>query len=96
MALTLTEIFVTPGDDHKRQSTWMVTGDGSSYQIEVANLKMSKIEAAWVENVSNDNPISVRIDNYDYLSSPVTILELGYDGGALDNGGKVLLFLIGY
>jgi hypothetical protein len=96
MALTLTEIFVTPGDDHKRQSTWMVTGDGESYQIDVAKLKMSKIEAAWIENVSNDNPIVIGIDNYDYLSGPVDVLELGYDGGALVNGGKVLLFLIGY
>jgi hypothetical protein len=97
MALTLTELFVTPGDDHKRQATWMITGDGSSYQINVADLKMSKVEAAWTENVNNDTELKIRIDNYDYLSGPVTILELGDEGAdALLNGKKHLLFVIGY
>lgn len=96
MALTLTEIFVTPGDDHKRQAVWKVTGDGTSYQINVPDIKMSKVEAAWVENLSNDNPIQIRVENYDYVDGPVSILELGYDGGALDNGKEVLLFVIGY
>lgn len=96
MALTLSEVMVVPGTGNKRQVIWKVTGDGSSYQINVRDIKMSKVEAAWVENVTNDNPISIRTENYDYLSGPVNIIELGRDGGVLDNGGVVMLFVIGY
>ena len=96
MALTLTELMVVPGTGNKRMVIYKVTGDATSYQINVKDLKMSKVEAAWVENVTNDNLIGIRTENYDYLGGPVDIIELGYDGGALDSGGVVLLFVIGY
>lgn len=96
MALTLTELMVVPGTGHKRMAVWKVAGDGASYQINVRDLKVSKVEAAWVENVTNDNPIMIRTENYDYLGGPVDIIELGSSGEFLDNGGIVLLFVIGY
>jgi hypothetical protein len=96
MALTLTELMVVPGTGSKRMAIWKVTGDGSSYQITRSDLKVAKVEAAWVENVTNDNPIQIRIETYDYLAGPVDILELGDEGAYLDNGGVVLLFVIGY
>lgn len=96
MALTLTELMVVPGTGSKRMAVWKVTGDGSSYQINRRDLKVAKVEAAWVENVTNDNPVQIRTENYDYLGGPVDILEIGYDGGVMDSGGVVLLFVIGY
>jgi hypothetical protein len=96
MALTLEELMVVPGTGNKRMVIYKVTGDGTSYQINVRDLKMAKVEAAMVENVTNDNPIQIRTENYDYLAGPVDILELGYDGGALDSGGIVILKVIGY
>jgi hypothetical protein len=96
MALTLTEKMVVPGVGKKRMSIWKVTGDGSSYQISISDLKMKKVEAAWIENLTNDNPIGVRVETYDYVDAFVETLELGDAGAQLDNGGEVLLFVIGY
>jgi hypothetical protein len=96
MALTLTELMVVPGTGSKRMVIWKVTGDGTSFQINVADLKMSKVEAAIVENVTNDNPIQIRTENYDYLSSPVAIIELGHSSAPLDSGGVIILMIIGY
>ncbi len=96
MALTLTELMVVPGTGNKRMVIWKVTGDGAAYQIARADLKIAKVEAAWVENVTNDNPIQVRTETYDYLGGPVDTIELGDLGGPLDNGGEVILFVIGY
>jgi hypothetical protein len=96
MALTLTELMVVPGTGNKRMSWWKITGDGESYQINVSNLKMAKVEAAIVENITNDQPISIRTENYDYLAGPVDILELGREGGALESGGIIILLVIGY
>jgi hypothetical protein len=96
MALTLTELMVVPGTGNKRMTWWKVTGDGESYQINVRDLKMAKVEGAMVENVTNDNPISIRTENYDYLAGPVDILEIGREGGAMDSGGVVILLVIGY
>jgi hypothetical protein len=96
MALTLTELMVVPGTGNKRMSWWKVTGDGTSYQINVRDLKMAKIEAAIVENITNDQPITIRTENYDYLAGPVDILELGREGGVMDSGGVVILLVIGY
>ena len=99
MALTLTEIFVTPGDDHKRQSVWKITGDGTTYQINVADLKMSKIEAAWTQNLTSETDVRVVTANYDYIDEAVTIIELGGDGDLekpISNAAEILLFVIGY
>ena len=96
MALTLTELMVVPGTGNKRMVVYTVTGDGESYQINVRDLKMAKVEAAIVENVTNDNPIQVRTENYDYLAGPVDTIELGYEGGVLDDGGVIVLLVIGY
>lgn len=99
MALTLTEIIVSPGDTQKRQSTWMVTGDGSSYQVNIRDIKMTKVEAAWTENINSETDVRVVIDTHDYLSGPVDIIELGGDGDLekpISNGAKVLLFVVGY
>ena len=96
MALTLSELMIVPGTGNKRMSWWKVTGDGTSYQINVRDIKMSKVEVAIVENVTNDNPIGIRTENYDYLSGPVDILELGHSSAPLDNGGIVILLVIGY
>jgi len=96
MALTLTELMVVPGTGNKRMSWWKVTGDGTSYQINVRDLKMAKVEAAVVENITNDNPIQIRTENYDYLSGPVDILELGSVAAPLDSGGIIILLVIGY
>ena len=99
MALTLTEIFVTPGDDHKRQAAWKVTGDGSTYQLPVRDLKMSKIDGAWTQNINSETDVRVVLDNYDYTTSTVAILELGGDGDLekpISNGASILLFVIGY
>lgn len=96
MALTLTQVMVVPGVGSKRMSIWKVTGDGASYQITISDLKMKKIEAAWIENLTNDNPISVRVETYDYIDSYVETLEIGDAGQWIDNGGEVLLFIIGY
>lgn len=95
MALTLTEIMVIPVDN-KRMAIYKITGDGTSYQITISDLKMSKVEAAWTENVSNETKLIVRIENYDYVDSYVTILELGDEGGPLENAKEHLLFVIGY
>jgi hypothetical protein len=96
MALTLTELMVVPGTGNKRMVIWKVTGDGAAYQITRSDLKVAKVEAAWVENVTNDNPIQIRTESYDYLGGPVDIIELGDLGGPLDNGGVVILFVVGY
>ena len=96
MALTLTELMVVPGTGNKRMVIYKVTGDGTSYKINVADLKMSKVEAAMVENVTNDNPIQIRTENEDYLAGPVSILELGHSSAPLDSGGIVILKVIGY
>ena len=96
MALTLEELMVVPGTGNKRMAIYKITGDGTSYQINVRDLKMAKVEAAIVENVTNDQTISIRTENQDYLAGPVTILELGREGGALDSGGVVILLVIGY
>lgn len=96
MALTLTQLMVVPGTGNKRMAIYKVTGDGTSYQINVRDMKMSKVEAAMVENVTNDNPIQIRTENYDYLSGPVSILELGHSSAPLDSSGIVILLVIGY
>jgi hypothetical protein len=96
MALTLTELMVVPGTGNKRMAIWKVTGDGSSYRITRSDLKIAKVEAAWVENVTNDNPVQIRTETYDYLAGPVDYIDLGDAGGVIDNGGVVLLFVIGY
>jgi hypothetical protein len=96
MALTLTELMVVPGTGNKRLSVWKVTGDGTSYQINVVDLKMSKVEAAWTENVDDLYRVQVRVENYDYVDGPVDIIELGGEGTALANGKEHLLFIIGY
>ena len=96
MALTLTELMVVPGTGNKRMVIYKVTGDGESYQINVRDLKMAKIEAAMVENVTNDNPIQIRTENYDYLAGPVDIIELGHSSAPLDSAGIVILKVIGY
>lgn len=96
MALTLSEKMVVPGVGSKRLAIWKVTGDGSSYQISLNDIKMKHVEAAWVENLTNDNPINIRVETYDYIDSYVETLELGDAGDQLDNGGEVLLFLIGF
>jgi hypothetical protein len=75
---------------------WKVTGDGEAFQINVRDLKMSKVEAAWTENIDNDGTLQIRTDNYDYLAGPVDIIELGRDGGALPLGKVHVLFIIGY
>lgn len=97
MALTLTEITVMPGTANKRMAIWKVAGDGSSYQITVSDLKMSKVEAAWTENIDAPYKLIVQIENYDYVDGPVSILELGDEGGnVLENGKEHLLFVVGY
>ena len=96
MALTLTELMVVPGTGNKRMVIYKVTGDGDSYQINVKDVKMSKVEAAWTENIDNDTRIQVRLENYDYLAGPVDIIELGHDGGALPLNKVHILFIIGY
>jgi hypothetical protein len=96
MALTLTELMVVPGTGNKRMVIYKVAGDGASYQINVRDLKMAKVEAAWTENVSDLYKLQVRVENYDYLAGPVDIIELGEEGGALANGKYHILFVIGY
>jgi hypothetical protein len=97
MALTLTEVTVMPGTGNKRMAIWKVSGDGTSYQINVADLKMSKVEAAWTENISALYKLIVQVENYDYVDGPVSIIELGDEGGnVLENGKEHLLFVVGY
>ena len=97
MALTIKEIAVMPATGGKRMSIWLITGDGTSYQIPVSTLKMSKIEAAWTSNVDALYTLSLFTDNYDYTDGPVAYLELGDDGGnVLEDGKKHLLFVVGY
>jgi hypothetical protein len=97
MALTLTEKAVMPATGGKRMAIWLVTGDGSSYQITVKKLKMEKVEAAWTANVDAPYHLTCFTDNYDYTAGPVDYLELGDDGGnVLENGKKHLLFVVGY
>jgi hypothetical protein len=97
MALTLSEIAVMPATGGKRMAIWLVTGDGASYQIAVADLKMSKVEAAWTANVDAMYRLSLYTENYDYTAGPVAYLELGDDGGnVLENAKKHLLFVVGY
>jgi hypothetical protein len=85
---------VPSGTGNRRQSIYEVTGDGTTYQLNVRDVKMQRVEAAWVQNMTNDNPIQVRTENYDYpLQSTI---ELGSEGAPLDSDGKVLLFVIGY
>ena len=99
MALTLTEIFVTPGDDHKRQSVWKITGDGTTYQVAVADLKMTKVEAAWTQNLTSETDVRVVTANYDYVDDYVTTIELGGDGDLekpISDGAEILLFVIGF
>ena len=99
MALTLTELMVVPGTGNKRMSAWKVTGDGSSYQVIVKDIKMSKIEAAWTENISSETDVRVVVTNYDYVDGPVDIIELGGNGDLelpISNGAEIVLFVIGY
>jgi len=96
MALTLTELMVVPGTGDKRMSIWKVTGDGSSYQVNVADLKMSKVQAAWTENLNASYKIPIYIGNYDYVDGMVSIIELGDGGNVLENGKEHLLVVIGY
>ena len=95
MALTISEKMVVPGVGNKRLAVYKITGDGSSYQINLTDIKMNKIEVAWIENLTNDNPIRVRVETYDYVDSYVEIIEIGDAGAQIDNGGEVLLFVIG-
>jgi hypothetical protein len=96
MALTLTELMVVPGTGNKRMVIYKVMGDGAAYQINVRDLKMSKVQAAWTENIDDIYKLQVRTENYDYLAGPVDIIELGEEGGALASGKYHLLFVIGY
>jgi hypothetical protein len=96
MALTLKELMVVPGTGNKRMVIWKVTGDGSSYQINVRDIKMSKVEAAWTENLTDAYKVQVRVENYDYVDGPVDVIELGYEGSALADGKDHILFVIGY
>ena len=97
MALTLKEVAVMPSTGGKRMAIWLITGDGASYSITVASLKMAKVEAAWTANVDAPYHLTVFTDNYDYTSGPVTTLELGDDGGnVLELNKKHLLFVVGY
>jgi hypothetical protein len=99
MALTLTELMVVPGTGNKLMSAWKITGDGSSYQVTVKDLKMSKIEAAWTENINSEKDVRVVVSNYDYVDGPVDIIELGGDGTLelpITNGAEIVLFVIGY
>ncbi len=99
MALTLTALMIVPGTGNKRMAAWKVTGDGSSYQVNVRDIKMSKIEAAWCENINSETDIRVVVSNYDYVDGPVDVIELGGDGDLekpISNGAEIVLFVIGY
>ena len=98
MALTLTELMVVPGTGNKRMVIFKVTGDGTSYQVNVRDLKMSKIEAAWTENINNDYKVDIKVVNYDYVDGPVDIIEIGDGAGSevILNGKEHLLVVIGY
>lgn len=89
MALTLTEVMVMPGTGSKRMAIWEITGDGESYSFNVIELKMQKVEAAWVENL--DNPYELKLATYSGTDT------LAFEAGAfLEDGKKHLLFVIGY
>jgi hypothetical protein len=99
MALTLTEIAVWPAGE-KRMAIWKITGDGTNYQVKIADIKMSKVEAAWTENISASVKPRVYTGTYDYVDSFVETIEVGGNGDdydlPIDNAAEVLLFVVGY
>lgn len=99
MALTLTELMVMPGTANKRMAVWKVTGDGTTNSVNIVDLKMSKIEAAWTVNVNAEYHKNVVTVTQDYLAGPTATIEIG-DGltveDAIQNGKDHLLFVIGY
>jgi len=97
MALTLTELMVVPGTGNKRQTVYKVTGDGTSYQINVRDVKMQRVEAAWTENLNSETDVRVVTTTYDYPLQ--SVIELGGDGDLekpISNGAVILLFVIGF
>jgi hypothetical protein len=90
---------VVPGTGNKRMAIWQVRGDGSTNAVNVGDIKMSKIEAAWTVNVNAEYHKKICTITYDYIAGPVSIIEIG-DGltqdDAIQNGKDHLLIVIGY
>lgn len=99
MALTLTELMVVPGTGKKRMAIYKVTGDGTSTTISVSDLKMSKVEVAWTENINAEYHKKVCVSTYDYVDGYVETIEIGeglIEGDALQSDKEHLLIVIGY